>query len=158
MIDEIYETYAVDGHFVCNRCPVFRCTGAFCQMRQDHAVYTDDDCARTIAEYMSGEQQQAENHTDSKSYAGFARKIADKYGRTAGQDDPVNHPSHYTAGGIECIDAIQAALCKYTDPVDAWLAGQVIKYLWRAPLKGSYAQDIGKAQFYLNRLQERSRA
>ena len=71
-------------------------------------------------------------------------------GETAG--DPVNHPSHYTAGGVECIDAITAALCKYEDPVDAWLAGQVIKYLWRAPLKGKYKEDIEKAQFYLNRL------
>lgn len=67
-------------------------------------------------------------------------------------EDPVNHPSHYTAGGVECIDAITAALCKYEDPVDAWLAGQVIKYLWRAPLKGKYKEDIEKAQFYLNRL------
>ena len=66
--------------------------------------------------------------------------------------DPVNHPSHYTAGGVECIDAITSALCKYEDPVDAWLAGQVIKYLWRAPLKGKYKEDIEKAQFYLNRL------
>lgn len=66
--------------------------------------------------------------------------------------DPVNHPSHYTAGGVECIDAITAALCKYEDPVDAWLAGQVIKYLWRAPLKGKYKEDIEKARFYLNRL------
>ncbi|BFH59427.1 DUF3310 domain-containing protein [Paenibacillus azoreducens] len=23
--------------------------------------------------------------------------------------DPVNHPGHYTRGGIECIDAIEAA-------------------------------------------------
>lgn len=79
-------------------------------------------------------------------------------GETAEEDpvgkheDPVNHPSHYTAGGVECIDAITAALCKYEDPVDAWLAGQVIKYLWRAPLKGKYKEDIEKAQFYLNRL------
>ena len=67
-------------------------------------------------------------------------------------EDSVNHPSHYTEGGVECIDAITAALCKYEDPVDAWLAGQVIKYLWRAPLKGKYKEDIEKAQFYLNRL------
>lgn len=67
-------------------------------------------------------------------------------------NDPVNHPSHYTQGGIECIDAIRAALGSYTDPVDAWLVGQVIKYLWRAPLKGKYDEDIRKAQFYLNRL------
>ena len=71
------------------------------------------------------------------------------------KDDPVNHPSHYTAGGVECIDAIAAALCKYTDPVDAWLAGQVIKYLWRSPLKGTYEQDLKKAQFYMNRLVKR---
>lgn len=68
------------------------------------------------------------------------------------KEDPVNHPSHYTAGGIECIDAIGAAICKYSYPIDAWLAGQVIKYLWRAPLKGKYAEDLKKAQFYLNRL------
>lgn len=67
-------------------------------------------------------------------------------------NDPVNHPSHYTSGGIECIDAIASAICMYDHPIDAWLAGQVIKYLWRAPLKGKYAEDIRKAQFYLNRL------
>lgn len=66
--------------------------------------------------------------------------------------DAVNHPAHYTAGGVECIDAIAAALTKYENPMDAWLVGQVIKYLWRAPLKGKYREDIRKAQFYLNRL------
>jgi hypothetical protein len=71
------------------------------------------------------------------------------------KDDPVNHPRHYTAGGVECIDAIAAALCKYTDGVDAWLAGQVIKYLWRSPLKNAYKQDLGKAKFYLDRLVKR---
>ena len=67
-------------------------------------------------------------------------------------NNTVNHPSHYNAGGIECIDAIASAICMYDRPFDAWLAGQVIKYLWRAPLKGKYAEDIRKAQFYLNRL------
>ena len=70
-------------------------------------------------------------------------------------EDMVNHPSHYTSGGVECIDAITAALSKYDDPVDSWLVGQVIKYLWRAPLKGKYDEDIHKAQFYLNRLVEK---
>lgn len=67
-------------------------------------------------------------------------------------EDMVNHPSHYTHGGVECIDAITAALSSYEDSVDSWLVGQVIKYLWRAPLKGKYEEDIKKAQFYLNRL------
>ena len=67
-------------------------------------------------------------------------------------EDMVNHPSHYTSGGVECIDAITSALSSYEDSVDSWLVGQVIKYLWRAPLKGKYEEDIKKAQFYLNRL------
>lgn len=70
-------------------------------------------------------------------------------------EDMVNHPSHYTSGGVECIDAITSALSSYEDSVDSWLVGQVIKYLWRAPLKGKYDEDIHKAQFYLNRLVEK---
>ena len=70
-------------------------------------------------------------------------------------EDMVNHPSHYTRGGVECIDAITSALSSYEDSVDSWLVGQVIKYLWRAPLKGKYEEDIKKAQFYLNRLVEK---
>ena len=70
-------------------------------------------------------------------------------------EDMVNHPSHYMHGGVECIDAITSALSSYEDSVDSWLVGQVIKYLWRAPLKGKYEEDIKKAQFYLNRLVEK---
>ena len=70
-------------------------------------------------------------------------------------EDMVNHPSHYTSGGVECIDAITSALSSYEDSVDSWLVGQVIQYLWRAPLKGKYEEDIKKAQFYLNRLVEK---
>ena len=36
-------------------------------------------------------------------------------------EDMVNHPSHYTHGGIECIDAITSALSSYEDSVDSWL-------------------------------------
>ena len=69
-----------------------------------------------------------------------------------GKNDMVNHPNHYNSSGIECIDAIEAAVSTYSDPKDGFLVGQIIKYLWRAPLKGSYKQDIEKAQWYLNRL------
>ena len=66
-------------------------------------------------------------------------------------NDPVNHPAHYTAGGVECIDAITAALACQIDPVSAWLTGQVIKYLWRWPQKNG-AEDLRKARWYLERL------
>lgn len=66
-------------------------------------------------------------------------------------NDPVNHPAHYTAGGIECIDAIAAALTCQKDPMQAWLTGQVLKYLWRWPLKNGL-EDLEKARWYLDRL------
>lgn len=67
--------------------------------------------------------------------------------------DVINHPSHYTSsGGIECIDAIDACISTYKDPVHAGLVWQVVKYIWRAPLKGHYGEDIRKAKWYLDRL------
>ena len=67
------------------------------------------------------------------------------------EDDPVNHPTHYTRGGIECIDAIEAALSSQTDPVAAFLTGQSLKYLWRWPIKNGL-EDLRKARWYLDRL------
>lgn len=66
--------------------------------------------------------------------------------------DAVNHPQHYTQSGIECIDAIDSVTSGYGRPGHAYYAGQVLKYLWRAPFKGHYLQDLEKAQWYLNRL------
>lgn len=65
--------------------------------------------------------------------------------------DAVNHPAHYTAGGIECIDAITAALECHGNPVAAFLTGQVLKYMWRWPMKGG-REDLRKARWYLDRL------
>lgn len=66
-------------------------------------------------------------------------------------NDAVNHPAHYTAGKVECIEAIEAALCCHADPSLAFLTGQAIKYLWRWPLKNG-VEDLEKARFYLDRL------
>lgn len=65
-------------------------------------------------------------------------------------DDPVNHPAHYTSGGIECIDAIRASMT----PVEfqGFLKGNALKYLWRYRLKGRPAQDLAKAEWYLAKL------
>lgn len=65
--------------------------------------------------------------------------------------DNINHPAHYTSGDIECIDAIESALESHVNPINAWLTGQVIKYIWRWPKKGGI-EDLKKAEFYLKRL------
>ena len=66
--------------------------------------------------------------------------------------DPVNHPEHYTRGGIECIDALTAMVSGYPDPNDACLTWQVGKYIWRHPFKAKPVEDLKKAKFYLERL------
>lgn len=74
--------------------------------------------------------------------------------------DMVNHPCHYTFGKIECIDALETMAEGYNvfsgskkgPCVFATLAWQVVKYIWRAPLKGKMHEDLMKAKFYLERL------
>lgn len=65
--------------------------------------------------------------------------------------NPVDHPSHYTAGKVEVIDYIEQVAANYYS-VEAPLVGNVIKYVSRAPLKGKKLEDLKKAQWYLNRL------
>jgi len=67
------------------------------------------------------------------------------------EEDPVNHPPHYAQGGIECIDAIEAALTP--EEFRGYCKGNVYKYLWRERHKGG-DQDIGKARWYIERLIE----
>ncbi len=64
--------------------------------------------------------------------------------------DPVQKAAHYNQGGIECIDAIQAALTP--EEFRGFLKGQVLKYHWRGPFKGKALQDAEKAQWYGDRL------
>ncbi len=65
--------------------------------------------------------------------------------------DMVNNPSHYTTGGIECIDAMQAMLSR--DEFIGYLRGNVFKYQWRYQHKNGI-EDLKKAQWYANRLIE----
>ena len=65
--------------------------------------------------------------------------------------DNVNHPDHYTQGGIECADAMEAMVTGW-EPRPAVMAGHVLKYLWRHPFKGKPVEDLEKARWWLNRL------
>lgn len=68
------------------------------------------------------------------------------------EPDVVNHPSHYTNGKVECIDAIESATVGKTG-IEAVCVANVIKYLWRYEDKNGL-EDIKKAQWYLNKLIE----
>ena len=57
--------------------------------------------------------------------------------------DNVNSPSHYTShpSGVEAID-----ITRHFN----FNLGNVIKYVWRAGLKGENIEDLQKARFYIN--------
>ena len=65
------------------------------------------------------------------------------------KDDKVNHPTHYTSGGIECIEAIKASMPDIA--FKGFLKANCMKYLWRYELKGG-REDLFKCEFYLKAL------
>jgi len=72
----------------------------------------------------------------------------------APKKDMVNHPSHYaeSGNGIECIDAIRAALGR--EQFIGFLRGTVIRYQWRLGKKVDDVEDNSKAIWYANKLAE----
>ena len=55
----------------------------------------------------------------------------------------VEHPPHYTShpSGVECLTVVEHM---------GFCLGNVIKYIWRADMKGG-VHDLEKARFYLDR-------
>lgn len=68
--------------------------------------------------------------------------------------DMVNHPPHYTRGGVECIDALASATAGL-EGLDAVCTANAIKYLWRWKQKNG-VEDLRKAQWYIAKLIETS--
>ena len=64
--------------------------------------------------------------------------------------DMVNHPVHYTQGGIECIDCIKSATVGKVG-IEAFCVGNAIKYLFRYEEKNGI-EDVKKARWYIDRL------
>ncbi len=67
------------------------------------------------------------------------------------KEDNVNHPSHYTDGAIECIEAIEAQLTD--EEFRGYMKGNIVKYIWRERFKGN-TESLKKARWYLDRLIE----
>lgn len=69
------------------------------------------------------------------------------------ESDAVNHPSHYTQGKVECIDAIESATINKKG-VEAICVANIIKYLWRYESKNGL-EDVKKARWYIQKLIEK---
>lgn len=73
----------------------------------------------------------------STTHSGSARTVPQS-------GDSVNHPSHYTRGGVEVIEAIEAWGLEFR-------LANVVKYVARAGHKGDALEDLRKAKWYLER-------
>ena len=71
----------------------------------------------------------------------------------AALSDNINRPAYYTAGKVECIDALESATVNLTG-IEAVCTANAIKYLWRWKQKNG-VEDLQKAKWYIERLIEK---
>lgn len=69
------------------------------------------------------------------------------------ETDAIHHPDHYTWKGVECIKVIEVMTRGLTG-IEAYYMGNIIKYLYRYPKKGTLVQDLRKAAQYVEFLKE----
>ena len=118
-----------EGYVSCCNCPCNNETG--CQ--GEHYICDGyDDAYDSIAKFFNRNEVKSESVTDNNA---------------------VTHPSHYTQGNIQCIDAMESAFGK--EAVATWCKLNSFKYIWRAEHKNGM-EDIDKAIWYLNKFKELS--
>lgn len=138
----------VDGvfqHYCENRndceCDVFPYTidGEVWQLLEEPKTYTHEE----VAEILGVQKNQVETISVDISDKPFEEK----------EPDMVNHPKHYTKGGIETLDFILAKV-EGLPPQEAVLVGHIIRYVSRYNDKFKPLEDLKKARFYLEKLIE----
>lgn len=67
--------------------------------------------------------------------------------------DEIHHPEHYTWKGVECKDVIETMVTGLSG-IEAYYMGNIIKYLYRYPKKGTLETDLAKAAQYMTFLNE----
>lgn len=67
--------------------------------------------------------------------------------------DEIHHPDHYTWKGVECKDVIETMVTGLSG-IEAYYMGNIIKYLYRYPKKGTLETDLAKADQYMDFLKE----
>lgn len=101
-------------------------------------------CNKCKYEYLSKEEHSSNCTTSCKEPNKSFKNEDYGYEEISNDEiDMVNHPSHYQHG-IEPIEFIESHNLNFN-------LGNVIKYVSRAPFKGTEAEDLKKAKWYLER-------
>lgn len=121
-----------------------------CQFNNDRAgdfSWAHDGIDGDIIAYRLKQPTKSEQVRDDAAEKDDEADLNECIGRDV---DVVNHPSHYTNGRIECIDAIDSATTGKSG-IEAVCVANVIKSLWRYEEKNGL-EDVKKAKWYLNKL------
>lgn len=127
----------------CDGCRLEKFSNPIC----DFDKWPDDRIAIAYNHvYKNGDTRLDGSHLETSPFCELLKE-ADK---ALSEPDMVNHPQHYTQGGIECIDALKAATVD-KHGIEAVCVANIIKYLWRYEEKNG-VEDVRKARWYLERL------
>lgn len=80
------------------------------------------------------------------------KPVPDEKTQAEPEHDEINHPEHYTNGGMECIDEMIATFGK--EAVAHFCICNVWKYRYRAGSKGDPEKDRQKADWYMKKFVE----
>lgn len=127
----------------CGDCPAFDdCDG--------HGV-----CTEAMLEWLTGESDdlaKGGNEMENRTilFQGKEIDVDDEPGETS---DMIHHPDHYTWKGTECKKVIEL-MTRGLSGAEAYYMGNIIKYLYRYPKKGTLETDLAKAAQYMEFLKE----
>ena len=112
-------------------------------------------CADAILNWLTDEPvdsakggNEMENRTIE--FQGKGIDVDDEPGETS---DMIHHPDHYTWKGTECKKVIEL-MTRGLSGAEAYYMGNIIKYLYRYPKKGTLLSDLSKAVEYTELLRE----
>lgn len=127
----------------CGDCPAFDdCDG--------HGV-----CTEAMLEWLTDESDdlaKGGNEMENRTilFQGKEIDVDDEPGETS---DMIHHPDHYTWKGTECKKVIEL-MTRGLSGAEAYYMGNIIKYLYRYPKKGTLGTDLAKAAQYMEFLKE----
>lgn len=94
-----------------------------------------------------------ESITSSLEEFGITKGLKSPMVVPGGVPDPIHHPDHYTWKGVECKTVIEIMTLGLPG-AEAYYMGNIIKYLYRYPRKGTIETDLAKAEEYIHFLRE----
>lgn len=140
----------------CGDCPSGNCDGREVCTAALLEWLTDEPGGQTFyishANAVISDLAEGGNEMENRTilFQGKEIDVDDEPGETS---DMIHHPDHYTWKGIECKKVIEI-MTRGLSGAEAYYMGNIIKYLYRYPKKGTLLSDLAKAEEYTKFLRE----